>query len=258
MEESPDFFVSRHTHRSSSTNEGSDVYPGISKEGVEIAVERSDEILDIIKDAPDGAVIALCGVSEVERTRSTANVYTDSIERANKTGDLDCMTLELDRVNSDTISRVRGMIEGKDLDKIFVSMPLFIKQFRVGGKRWQNEDGSWASEYAKSVFERAKYDNHEALKIWINDYLNGTEGCLNPEDVAREHLEGIKRLEDFMGKIFLNRPLILGFVGHSPNIEALALYIKSDRKIDKSSLAFLDEVKLGESDILRFIKNENI
>jgi hypothetical protein len=104
-------------------------------------------------------------------------------------------------------------------------MPLFIKQFKIGGDRWQNEDGSWASEYAEHLFKNANFDIQKIVEQLNKDYRIGIEGAINPEDLAKEQLVGIKRLQEFISKIFPGRDIVVGFVGHSPNLEILAQYL---------------------------------
>jgi phosphohistidine phosphatase SixA len=78
--ENPNFFASRHAERSFGSSPDHE-FPGLTEKGVESAREQTSIIMDIIKDAPERGVIALCGTSEALRTKSTAKVYTETVER---------------------------------------------------------------------------------------------------------------------------------------------------------------------------------
>jgi phosphohistidine phosphatase SixA len=109
-------------------------------------------------------------------------------------------------------------------------MPLFIKQFKIGGDRWQNEDGAWSSEYAERLFKNANFDIQKIVEQLNTEYRIGVEGAINPEDLAKEQLAGIQRLQGFISKIFPGRDIVIGLVGHSPNLEILAQYLAEGKE----------------------------
>lgn len=237
--ESHPFFASRHTKRSFGSSEAS--HFGLTEEGVELARLRSDEILRIIREAAPKSVIALAGVSEAGRTKSTAEVFSEELKKsiANEDGIayIDLFT-EWDKAGGlkDAINKIKRE-SLQDQDKIFVSFPLYMRQFRIGNDRWQNEDGTWCSEYAQELFKKSEFDSSRVFQNWLKDYQKDNSLSPNPSDVAKEQLEGVRRLESLFSEIFPDRPVMVGFVGHSPNIEALHYYLRSgDDKISLSDL----------------------
>jgi len=232
--ESPNFFASRHAERSFG-NSPDPEYPGLAEKGVETAREQASVIVGMIKDAPERGVIALCGVSEALRTKSTAKVYTETVEQEITRQGIDCLsidnsTLKFENGPTAELDKVTSLAQQHLDQKIFFSMPLFIKQFRIGGDRWQNEDGTWASEYAEHLFKNAGFDIQKVVEQLNSDYQSGVEGAVNPEDLAREQLVGIKRLQDFISKIFPGRDIVVGLVGHSPNLEILAQHLAEGKE----------------------------
>ncbi len=130
------------------------------------------------------------------------------------------------------LSKVSETAQQHPDSKIFFSMPLFIKQFRIGGDRWQNENGAWASEYVEGLFKKADFDVKKIVEQIKLDYEAGVKEAINPEDIARDQLVGVQRLQQFIGKIFPGRDVTVGFVGHSPNLEILAQYLAHDEDAD--------------------------
>jgi broad specificity phosphatase PhoE len=129
-------------------------------------------------------------------------------------------------------------------------MPLSVKQFRIGKDRWQNEDGSWASDYAEKLFKTSGFETSTIIKRLADDFEHGVEGSIDPDLIAKEQLDGIQRLKDFLGKIFVDRDITIGIVGHSPNIEILARYLA------KNNQAIPDEFAFPEAGIMT-VKFEN-
>ncbi len=227
--ENPNFFASRHSERSFG-NSPDPEYPGLTELGVEIARQQASIIVDIIKETPERGVVALCGTSEAPRTKSTAKVYTEAVEQEITKQGIDCFPIdksELKFENGPTaeLAMVSDSAKQHPDSKIFFSMPLFIKQFKIGGNRWQNEDGTWTSKYAENLFKNADFDIQKIVEQLGEDYRAGVEGAVNPEALAKEQLMGIQRLQDFLVKIFPEREITVGFVGHSPNLEILAQYL---------------------------------
>jgi len=234
--ENPNFFASRHTERSFGSSPNPE-YPGLTERGIEIAREQAQIILEIIQNASERGVIALCGVSEAIRTRSTAGVYTEAVQDAIAAQGIDCLVIDGTKLRfkdgpTAEMSRVSDIAQQRPNSKIFFSMPLFVKQFKIGDDRWQNEDGTWTSEYAEGLFKKANFEAKKVVEQIKLDYEAGVEGAMNPDDIAKDQLVGIKRLQQFIDKIFPDRDIIVGFVGHSPNLEILAQYLAHDRDAD--------------------------
>lgn len=235
------FFATRHSKKPKGEDLESKEFPGISERGVELAQERAKEIFKVLEDAEEGTVMFIGGASEAARTKSTAKVFGQEIKRiVAEEGKEDIFVLtkediiQKDKGYSQIIEEIAGRIKANPDKKVLVDFPLFLKEFQI--RRWLDEEGNFSS-YTKALLERNKEDNLACLEDWIGNEgrIGNLEGP-NPTKVAEEQLQGIKRLKEFAQKYIGERPLIIGAAGHSWDLDALAIYLANEGKVDLEGL----------------------
>lgn len=239
--ENINFFASRHSSRAFEASPNPE-YPGLSEKGIELAREQAEKVVDIIIKSPQKSVVALCGISEAQRTRSTARIYTETAKEMVESQGLDCVNVDINDFEhfdsiTDKINNISEIGAEHPDSKIFFSWPLYIKQFMIGGDRWQNDDGTWASEYVESVFKDNNFDTDKVLNKVQEDFVAGKESAPNTEVIAEEQLDGVARLHNFLGKVFPDRNIVVGIIGHSPNLEIMARHM-IEGSSDKSDVVF--------------------
>jgi hypothetical protein len=263
--ESLDIYGTRHslqTNRRIGENsvEG---YSELSEKGVELAKKRASEILETLVQSEEGSVLAFIGASEAERTKSTIKVYGDEISRIiddNKVPNvevIDSRSFDEQAGVTEDIERIAKEINSQAKKKFLIACPLYIKELGLQN-RWQNKDGSWSSEYAEKLFTENNFDNQEILREWLAD--QGEIGDLkgpNPKELAEEELEGLKRINGFIAKFIQNRPVTIGFVGHTPNIEALAIYLANEGIVDLEGFEKIGGKSFAEADVMQ-LKEDKI
>jgi len=243
LEKFGDFFAARHTIKPKGDDQESAEYKGASEKGVELGKERAKEVLRLLENAKDGTVVFISGASEAIRTKSLGNILGDEMKRiVQEEGRDDMIVMTPEDIapkefkNSkgytDMVRETTEKIEANPDKKIIVEFPMFLKQFALGRERWVDENGNF-TEYTQSVLAKHNNDQTEALKDWIkNEGQLGELKGPNPTKVAEEHLEGIKRLQEFAQRHIPDRPLIIGAAGHSWNLDALAVYLANKGKVD--------------------------
>src|SRR4030043_973842 len=112
-------------------------YPGLTLEGVEEAKAKAvSEILPIIENSSPGSVTFLAAVSELERTRSTANVFSDSIAEEILKKESDIFLISRSEIKdiagevksfSGVVGRLKQIIDENKDKKIIIDFPLFLK-----------------------------------------------------------------------------------------------------------------------------------
>jgi hypothetical protein len=222
----PDIIGTRHSLQAETRkNEKSSVeYFGLSESGVELAKQRASEILESLIQSKEGSLIAFVGSSETDRTKSTIRAYGDEISRLIKDKEIsdievmDDSSFDTQAGVTENIQTLAEKVNSQPDKKFFIACPLFIKEMRLQD-RWQNQDQNWSSEYAKELFTHNNFDNQKILTEWLlNQGIMGNLQGPNPKKVAEEEVDGIKRINTFISRFIKDRPITVGFVGHSPNI----------------------------------------
>lgn len=149
------------------------------------------------------------------------------------------------------VQEVIKKIEENPNKKIVVEFPLFIKEFAMGG-RWADKKTGEYTDYTNALLAKYNKDDDKCLRGWIESegHLDGLTGP-NPTDVAKEHLQGAKRLHEFAEKYVKNRPVVVGSVGHSWNLDALAVYLANDGKVDLEGLEKVGGLMIKTAEMAR-------
>jgi len=151
-------FITRHTTPERNKTESdpqSKQYPDLTEGGVEKAKERAkNEILELIKKAPEGAVIFIGGVSDQARTAQTAEIYGDALEE-----------VIYDQTSNDEIE----VVTKKNIDELT----------KASNKKRAAEVAKQDSERSLAQIDSdvAKTPNFEDVLQQITDYLKSE----NPE-----------------------------------------------------------------------------
>ncbi|MBU3965125.1 hypothetical protein KKA96_01975 [Patescibacteria group bacterium] len=247
----------RHTIKPKGEDRESEKYKGASENGVELGKEKAREVMELLEKSKEGAVIFIGGASDAIRTKSMDRILGDEIKRIIKEEnreDIIALTEEdiadKEKGYSQIVQEVVKKIEDNPDKKIVVEFPLFIKEFAMGG-RWVEENGQY-TDYTKAILAKHNNNEVECLKDWIGNegHLDNLTGP-NPTEVAKEHLQGAKRLREFAEKYVKDRPIIIGSAGHSWNFDALAVFLANNGKVDLEGLEKVGGQMIGVTEMAR-------
>lgn len=255
-----DFFT-RHSTRPEKQDLESVEFYGISEKGVELARERASEIFKSLEKSENGTIMFIGATSEIPRAKSTALVYGDEIRNIvseQKRDDI-LILLPEDFKNikgySNKLQHIIEQINSNPDKKIVVDFPLFLKEFSFVGD-FTTKEGKWA-EYTQELLKRNKGDDEMALRDWLSN--QGVIGNLkgpNPKEIAEKQLAGLDRLRTFVEKYISDRPLVIGSVGHSWSLDALAVYLANECEVSAEAFDKIKGKMIGESEMIRFIKKD--
>jgi len=231
-------------------------FVGISEKGVELAKERAQEILKDLEQLENGTVMLIGGVSEMPRTKSTAMVYGKEIKNLIKEQSRDNVIVLL----PEDINEIKGFTNKVDFiaeqikanpgKKMILDFPLFMKEFSFKGG-WLDDKGN-LTDYAKELLRRNENDEEKAMKDWF-DNQGRIEDLVgpSPKEVAEQQLSGVERLRKFAKKYISGRPLVIGSVGHSWNLDAVAVYLANNGEINKESFERMKAKMIGETEMIK-------
>lgn len=249
-------FFARHSLKPDKISPESPEYKGLSEKGVELAREKAREVLEILEKSEPGTVMFIGGASEAIRTKSTARVFGEEVkELANKDGKEDILVLtekdiaDREKGYSQIVEGVTDLINANKDKKVIVDFPLMLKEFAM--KPWMDDKGN-LSEYTQKLMAKNNNNSNACVKEWITTggKTNDLQGP-DPEQIAKDHIKGVERLTDFARKYIENRPLVIGFVGHSWNLDALAVYLANNGKIDAEGFQKVGGEMIKDSEIGR-------
>ena len=277
------FFATRHARpeRNKTVDDPASLeYPDLTNGGVEQAKERArGEIFDMIKNAPDEAVMVIAATSDQPRTKQTAEIYGDELAAMQKENqydnllvitkkDIEAMAEVGEGKNKDdasisqninVIKKLEEIIKTNQGKKIVIDYPLMVKQLAYKyNDRWTDKTGK-KTEYFSEILKKHNNNHEEAGKDWIANggRLELSDGRIingpKPEQVGEEYLQGVQRLRDFAKKYVGERPLIVGEVGHQWDLDALVTYLGNQGKVDKDSFEKITGGKIaGEAEMAEF------
>lgn len=262
----PSFLSTRHSIKpKAEVDPESPDYKGISENGVELAQERAEDILNILEKEPEGSILFFLGSSEMDRTKSTIQVYMDEMkETLTNKNEQDISLVTKDEINNpdhgytENANILAQKINTSPDKKFIVDASLFIKE--LGNLYWwTNKDGN-LTEYVKKVLQDNNNNEELSFKDWLeNDGVSGDLSGISPQDLAEGILNGIKRLSDF-AKSFLedkDRNLIIGSVGHSWSLDALAIYLANNGVVNMDGFNKIKGSLIDETQILKLAKQDD-
>jgi hypothetical protein len=266
--------ITRHSIK----GKGSLEYPDLAEpEGLELAKKRTLEIKELIDNSPKDAIIFIGGASDYPRTKSTAEVYGDEI---NKLCQNDPNIIVLTRNQDDSpfdpengytsiTENIKEIVKNNPEKKVVISFPMFIKQFAFSYEyapdkyRWADKKGNLTPfteklvEADEKLAEQGRKDG--GLILWIESQgkIGDIEGP-SPKQVAEEYIEGLIRLQNFAKEYINERPLIVGGVGHSWDLDALAIYLGNGGIVDLDGYKKVaNEEMIKETELFKFIIDKN-
>ncbi|MBU4369262.1 hypothetical protein KKG58_00690 [Patescibacteria group bacterium] len=234
-------FISRHTEKVKDKKIESKQYPGITEKGVDIAKERAKkEILELIEQSEPGSVIFIGGATEQVRTKSTAEVYGDELKEALKNREDEFLVIirkdiqekAKEKGYTKTVEQIVEALNANQDKKVIIDFPMFLKDFSMERLGWVDKQGN-LTQYADKLLKRNNDDDYASAKDWIEN--KGKMGDLegpDPEEAAKGYKRAIERLEEFAKKYIGDRPLVIGMVGHSWDIEAYMTYLLNHGRVD--------------------------
>jgi phosphohistidine phosphatase SixA len=261
------YFVTRHARPAREAKEDDPIskeYPDLTKYGVEQARKRAiNEIFNLIRSAPEKAVVFIGGTSDQPRTKQTAEIYGDALstlkeklEHENVTvitkSDIDQMVTEnVEEEAAKTAAKEKAFMPGQIIKvvkrlqdlvansqgKVIIDYPLMLKELAYKYKnRWTDQKGS-KTEYFAEVLKKHGQDHYSAGEDWIENQGRLEVGSKvlqgpNPQEVAEDYLHGLKRLRNFVEKNAPGRPVVVGEVGHQWDLDALVTYLSNNGKVD--------------------------
>lgn len=253
MDRKIESIVARHADRADEKKFESVEYPGITPEGVDVARFQAKNLLNFLEKAENGTILFLGGVSDQIRTRSTMRVFIDEIKEISQSKkEEDLILIDDNFFNnikgySGKINSAVDLINANKDKKIIICFPLYLKEFSLGRNRWLDDKGN-LTPYTEKLKADGKIDDINALEEWIRmwtDNKNERRLTPNPMKIAKDHLEGISRLKKFVRQFLPNRPVMDVNVGHSWNLNVLAVYLLNGGRVDTKGLQGLFK-KIGK------------
>ncbi|MDO8483170.1 MAG: hypothetical protein Q7S86_05140 [bacterium] len=279
------FFTTRHARperNKTSEDPASKEYPDLTVVGVEQAKERAQgDILQLIKEAPKGAVVFIAATSDQPRTKQTAEIYGDGLSAIQEEIGNDVIVLTKRQIEgmstvpaggsgvngfspraiaiAEVVRKIDEIIKTNPDKKVVIDYPLMVKQLAYKyNNRWTDQAGK-KTEYFSEVLKKHNNSHEEAGKDWIANQgrLELPDGRVlqgpAPAQVAAEYLEGARRLRDFAKKYVGDRPLIIGEVGHQWDLDALVTSLANGGKVDLESFNRVTGGGIaGETEIVEF------
>ena len=249
------YFLTRHS-KPGNDAEGS---PGLSQEGVELAKEKAKSIAQLVIDSAKGSVILYAGVTSAPRTRSTMELYADETEKILKERGETVRFIKKEDIKEQadesgylkTATQFALGVNEVPGEKVVIELPLFLKEFSME-KYLYEEDGKTVKPEWQKLLDKHGKDYTAAIEDWFNN--PEVSKAVNPEEMAQSCMKGMKRLEDFSKRFFPDRPVKIGFVGHSFIIDALLTYIANDGKVSTDGFKKIggDIVKETELSTIEF------
>lgn len=256
MDRQPDGYITRHSLKPSKTNPESAGFRGITEAGVELAKERADEIGQLVEKAEAGTIIFQGGVSPEVRTRSTMQVYADTL-RERFEGRDDVIIVDRGQLSTSTkemgfTATAQSVVDKATQQpeaKVVIDLPLRLNEMMNAG--WTAKDGK-PSKYTEYLLGGGG-SLYDMEKRWFAEEgkIDGEQVGPNPTEVAENLLDGFERLKAFVAKFLPDRPIVIGCVGHSFELDALLAYLAGNGKIDVATYEGLQSGIINETEMIR-------
>jgi hypothetical protein len=243
-----EYWITRH----SKSGKGVESSPDLSEKGVEMARERAKTIAEFIKKARKGSVIFYGGVTSAPKTRSTMELYTDEVEKILTEENVRFIRKEDIKEQADqsgylrTANEISSKINEMPDQKVVIELPLFLKELSMERYLYEKDRKTVKPEWQRLLDKHGK-NYSEAIKDWFNDLELAKS--INPQEIAKNCMDGMQRLADFSKRFFPNRPVKIGFVGHSFFIDALLVYIANERKVSTEGFEKIGGEVLKETEL---------
>lgn len=216
--------ISRHSLKPTEGDPESKFFEGISESGVELARKKAKEIYPEIRESKPGTITWIAGVSELPRTRSTAEIYIEEINKCiieDKNSDVVLLKKQdpLSEKDSGVSKNFKNLIEhiSESANKKYVvGVPLKIKQFT--NRNWMSK-GNKFTEYTTELLKKSEGNEAKFLELWMDDSLK-EKADPSSEKQSEEFATGIERMKQFIKKYFSGRDIILVIVGHTAEINS--------------------------------------
>jgi hypothetical protein len=255
-----DFFT-RHSIRPNEGDSESPDFEGVSEQGVELAKQRAREIFESLERSENGTIVFIGGTSEIARTKSTALIYGNEMRnivlKQKRNDILVFLPDDLEKIEGYSNKRdyLVSQITANPEKKIVIDFPLFIKEFSFVGD-FTTKEGKWA-QYTHELLKRSGGDSERALRDWLDN--QGVIGDLkgpNPKEIAEKQLAGLNRLREFAEKYISGRPLIIGSVGHSWSLDALAVYLANKGDVTAEAFDKMKAKMIGETEMIKLTQRD--
>lgn len=253
-----EYWVTRH----SKSGKGIESSPGLSEQGIEMAKERAKTIAELIENSQEGSVILYGGVTSEPRTRSTMELYADETEKILKERGGTARFIKKEDIKEQadqsgylkTANEIASQINAVPEEKVVIELPLFLKEFSMD-KYLYEEDGETVKPGWQKLLDKHGKNYTAAIEDWFSDAE--LSRVIDPEEMARGCMKAMQRLESFSKKFFPDRPIKIGFVGHSFLIDALLTYIANNGNISTDGFKEIggDVVKETELATIEFDGN---
>jgi hypothetical protein len=258
-------------------------YPEFTERGVELAIEKAEELAVEIEKAEKGTIIWLGGNSYIPRSRATQKIFSDVLrERFQNSSKNDILFFSQEEIQkiASKKSKKEGDKEGAGYTsvikkitndakeyseaKVVIDMPLIIKQ--ISQKDWYVADGKF-KKYQERLLKdfdlSSEYSENytKATKKWFRspDTEGDNKRAPSPEEVAESYLQGLQRLINFTRKYAPDRPIKIVVVGHSFEINALLTFLANEGKVSEKGFDKIGGSTIGFTESATIeIKNNKI
>ena len=218
-------------------------YPDLTEEGIRQAWGLGKFLVDSLLDADrgtvfdkPGTVFLVAATSDQPRTKQTALVFAEAIEREGWSGEVFIDARHYDGSQDGGLCPIEELIHRANIgpsDRVVLAYPVYVAQFGYGWNdrwtRWDPASGKQVkTEYFSELLNEFNQNHAQALHSWLkqNGRLtldDGTElqgPC--PVDVAKDYLNGLIRTHAGISSLFPGRELVVVAVGHQWDLDALA------------------------------------
>jgi len=251
------FFINRHSFRSDKKDPESKNYPGLSaKKGVEAAKKHGEEQdRELVEKAPEGALIFLSGATESPRTASTLELRGDGLKVAFGENDQVLVLtkkevddiLETEKSVSRGVEKLVQIINDNKNKKIVVDFPMFINELSFG-RHWDFFPRGKEASYFNYLMNKYNDDEDKCFNEWIKTKGRSEHQAItgpDPEIVAQEYLDGLRRLKKFVNQYIQGRPFIIGANAHRWELDAFILKMAGG-KIDQETFQKIAQNRLTD------------